>query len=390
MMKTKEIYPIRYYAIGHSYLLHGPFVGWQTKGFWGMAASEPEKDYFHRVQQRLQAEMPCSLEAIAENYATYERLCTATATEQTYRESDEYGKILENLERFQPNLITLYIGGGNTIAKDVESLTLFYHTLYSLIADHKPKEAVVICPFSNGRTLFAMDIARQYGFVPVDLTVLHEKGKTRENPYYALAAYPEYDEAVKAGAIEFRTHPSDLGHDRIAQGIVEAAVPLLRNCLKPVEMKIPDKGSAEISEAANGDSVTAARREIDCWEFDTLQDCVDVSMGGFNLRCENSIAQVSSAPGTGAAVYHQSLHLPMKKYSRLAVRMRLDCETPEKGVLLQVTTTEKICERLVYLSAQTMGDIELPLPEEEGTITGFRIEPQMTDCCIYIDRIAFE
>lgn len=37
------MHSFRYYAIGHSYLEHGPFVGWQTEGFWGMAASAPER-----------------------------------------------------------------------------------------------------------------------------------------------------------------------------------------------------------------------------------------------------------------------------------------------------------------------------------------------------------
>lgn len=392
MENTKKIYPIRYYAIGHSYLLHGPFEGWQTKGFWGMAASRPELDYFHRVQQRLQEQMPCSIEAIAENYATYERLCTLDATEQTYKASAEYARMCEQLRTFRPNLITLYIGGGNTIANDPESLSLFYHTLYGMVAENKPEDAVVICAFSNRKTLFAMEIAREYGFTPVELMVLHEKGKSTENPYYALAQYPEYDEAVKAGAIEFRTHPSDCGHDRIAESIVETAAPLLRKRVAPIMATGTQTLSAGApAEQQNSEPVpNTVPVNADCWDFDTMQDIIDVRMGGFNVRCENSIAQVSSAPGTGAAVYREMLRLPMKDYSRFAVRMKLDCEEPEKGILLQVVTTEKTYEALVHLPPQTMGELCLPLPEEAGIITGFRIKPQMTDCCIYIDRIAFE
>lgn len=388
MNRPKTIYPIRYYAIGHSYLLHGPFVGWQTCGFWGMAASKPETDYFHRVQQRLQAMMPCTVDAIAENYATYERLCTLGATVETYRNSEEYAQMRHQLRTFRPNLITLYIGGGNTIANDLESLTLFYHTLYTLVAENKPEDATVVCVFSNRKTLFAIDIAKSYGFVPVEMMALHEKGKTPENPYYALADYPEYDEAVKNGAIEFRTHPSDAGHDLIAAGIAETAALLLRQRVKTVQVSATEQKAEDTNEK----TVQQSEKEsaADCWDFDTPQDVFAVCMGGFNVRCENSIAQVSSAPGTGAAVYHDKLQLPMEQYKRFFVRMKLDCEQPEKGILLQVFSTEGTHECLVQLPGGTMGELTLPLPEGEGTITGFRIEPQMTDCCIYVDRIAFE
>ena len=47
------MYHFKYYAIGHSYLKHGPFKGWQTDGYWGMAASKPENDYFHKFQDCL-------------------------------------------------------------------------------------------------------------------------------------------------------------------------------------------------------------------------------------------------------------------------------------------------------------------------------------------------
>jgi len=526
-MQTKKLYPIRYYAIGHSYLLHGPFEGWQTKGFWGMAASAPEADYFHRVQHRLQTMLPCSVEAVAENYATYERLCTLDATEQTYQASEEYANMVTQLRSFRPNLITLYIGGGNTIANDENSLSLFYNTLYTMVKENKPADAVVICAFSNRKTLFAIDIAKRYGFVPVELMELHEKGKSKDNPYYAIAQYPEYDEAVKSGAIEFRTHPSDRGHDRIAEKIAQAAAPALSQQLTPLPVSIPEtitihapemlsdptrlmispipadadsgvrwsvdneklatidrngcltpcnNGTLTVTARSSIEPTVCARAQIvitgqspwytltylpgtdapvsripepiaylkgefdlrapgvgylpmrrgcrflgwsdvtdgendtliekitmdkdrtvranwciaDCWDFDTMYDSAGVRMGGFNVRYENSIARVSSATGTGASVYHEMLELPMKDYSRFALRMKLDCEQPEKGILLQVTTTEKIYEKLVHLPAQTMGDLELELPGDKGIIIGFSIKPQMTDCCIYVDRIAFE
>ena len=527
MSKTK-IYPVRYYAIGHSYLKHGPFEGWQTSGFWGMAASEPDKDYFHQVQHHLQAQLACSVQAIAENYATYERLCTIDATRETYLNSAEYAQMRQQLLTFRPNLITVYVGGGNTIAKDTESLTLFFDVLYEMIAQNKPEDAVVVCPCSNSRALMCKDVAKKYGFLTVDLCFMHEKGKSAENPYYAIAQYPDYDEAAKAGAIEFRTHPGDFGHDTIARHIVQSCLPQLKEQVEPVEVCLPQKltvcAPEKLSEreetvqlqalaqpadadssviwsvdddhlavidrngvltALNNGTVTITARSTVCpsvcaavqieitgqtpwytvhflpgteepvsripepvaylkgmyslrapgeaylpkrigyqfigwsddagdgeileevqmdrdrtmranwriadqWDFDTMYDSAGVRMGGFNVRYENSIARVSSAPGTGAAVYHDTLQLPAQAYSRFCVRMRLDCVEPEKGIVLKVFTDEAEYSSLVTIPAQTMQDILLELSAARGTITGFRIEPQMTDCCIYVDRIAFE
>lgn len=520
-------YPIRYYAIGHSYLLHPPFEGWQTTGSWGMAASAPEQDYFHRVQARLLKQILCSVDAIAENYAAYERLCTDMATEETYRNSAEYAAMVKQLQEFKPNLITIYIGGGNTIANDPVSLGLFYSVLYRMIATHKSANAVVVCPFSNRKTLQFMPLAESFGFLPIDLTVMHEKGRSPENPYYAIGQYPEYDDAVKTGAIEFRTHPGDFGHDEIARSIVEAALPAIQSLHTPVAVCLPESlnlfiadsineptqiehkilpsdaqpemfwwtdnehiatvsrsgllspinngvvrvyaqsrvrpelvaqkevricgqgdwytlrflpgtddlvsrmpetraylkgkyvltpsgpgylpvrkgyqfiGWSDITEGENCQiteqllmdrdrTVRANWRLAESWDFDTVYDSTGVRLGGFNVRYGNSTVRVSSAPGTGAAVYHQMLQLPAENYSRFCVRLRVDCEQPEKGILLLVETTEGEYRSFKQLPAQTMGELVLPLTDAKGTITQFRIEPQMIDCCIHVDWIRFE
>ena len=170
------MYNFRYYAIGHSYLKHGPFVGWQTDGFWGMAASAPEKDYFHKFQDELKAAFDCKIEAIAENQAAFEGLCTEDATEEKYVSSPLYSHMRELIEGFKPNIITVYIGGGNTPAKDGASLTLFYDVLYGLIASCKRPETVVICPALKPNIYgIAKPVADKYGFITVDMSFIHEK-----------------------------------------------------------------------------------------------------------------------------------------------------------------------------------------------------------------------
>ena len=239
-MKQEQVYPIRYFAIGHSYLRHGPFTGWQRKGTWGMAASEPDADYFHRVRQHLHESLPCNVEAYGENFASYERLCTVDATKETYTQSPLYARMVEILRTMRPNLITVFVGGGNTVAKDPDSLTLFYEVLYSMIQENMPENATVICPNTNKKASVWMEIAQKYGFIPVDLRFIHQSGKGRENPYYAYNQYPDYDEAAAAGAVEFRTHPGDHGHDTIGRLIVEAAAPMLRQRVELESLGVPE------------------------------------------------------------------------------------------------------------------------------------------------------
>lgn len=527
MAKFIQQYSIRYYAIGHSYLLHPPFEGWQIKGNWGMAASAPEQDYFHRVQTRLQEQIPCSVDAIAENYAAYERLCTESATEETYSNSPEYKAIVKRLEDFKPNLITLYIGGGNTIANDPVSLERFYRVLYTMIATHKPADAVVVCPFSNRKTVRFMSLAEGFGFLPFDLTVMHAKGRSPENPYYAIGQYPAYEDAVKTGAIEFRTHPGDFGHDEIARNIVETALPAIQKRHAQKTVCLPDKidilapasiaeptqlqlrllpqeadqelrwwtdneqlatvsrtgllapinnglvrvyaqsrvrpelvaqaqvkicgqgdwytlrflpgtdeqvlrmpediaylkgayalkaqgpgylpvrkgyqfvGWSDITEVENHEpteqlymdrdrTVRANWQLAEKWDFDTVYDSAGIRLGGFNVRYGDSTVRVSSAPGTGAAVYHEMLQLPAENYNNFHVRMRIDCADIEKGVLIQVQTTKGVHSEMYLLPPQVMVDLDLDLSTAEGTITQFRIEPQMTDVCLHIDWLKFE
>ncbi len=283
-MKQERVFPVRYFAIGHSYLRHGPFTGWQRKGTWGMAASEPDADYFHRVQQHLHEKMPCSIEAYAENFASYERLCTVDATIQTYTQSPLYARMVEILRTMRPNLITVFIGGGNTVAKDPDSLTLFYEVLYSMIKENMPKNATVICPNTNRKASVWMEIAEKYGFIPVDLRFIHQSGKGGENPYYAYNQYPEYDTAAAAGAVEFRTHPGDHGHATIGRLIVEAAEPLLRQRVEMEQVGVPE--GLELCAPAS------TQEEIQLKAVLQPEGCVE----GVSWQCDDeNIAKVSQS-----------------------------------------------------------------------------------------------
>ncbi len=368
------MYHFRYYAIGHSYLKHGPFVGWQTNGFWGMAASAPECDYFHKFQNGLKSSFDCKVEAIAENQAAFENLCTEDATEEKYTSSVEYAHMRDVLEEFKPNIITLYIGGGNTPAKDDASLTLFFKVLYGLIASSKRHETVVICVGLRPNIYrLSKCIADKYGFISVDASFVHET-KGRDNPYYAFRDYPEYDELAALGAVEFRTHPNDLGHAAIADAILSAS--------KNAIAKIPE---GVFSEAYSYDkyigSDVPSRLKIE------TEPQMKMSYFGFNVRQNGDCVTLGSAPGTGASIMAEGFCIPTR-HKTFYVELAVDgaCESDVLKVCLRSISSET---EYALPIVSGMHKYEFTLPVEGDEIQSVRIAPSTMECVVTIKRIGF-
>jgi len=370
------MYHFRYYAIGHSYLRHGPFPGWQVDGFWGMAASEPSCDYFHRFQSLLQESFDCRIEAVAENHATYERRCAPGATKENYQTAPEYLHIQEVLRNFKPNLISLFIGDGNVLSKDEESLTLFFETLYRMVAEQKREDAVVICPIFRKKTFEVCEpIAKRHGFLPIDCSFIHER-KGYENPYYAYGEYPEYDEAIERGAIEFRTHPNDRGHDAIARAMLAAVC-------EPIDMSISEGAFDEPYEYAS--YVSPERLP----SFDLIREPSDLTVRfyGFNLREEDGCVILGSAPGTGAAVAAENL--------KEMEGRRFYVELEVRGVSSPTTMTVTICGHSethtlsLALTDESMHRYEIELPKMGEPIESVRISPDLKDCVLAVRAIGF-
>ena len=365
----------RYYAIGHSYLKHGPFVGWQTEGFWGMAASAPERDYFHQFQDGLKKTFDCEIQAIADNQATFERLCTEDATEEKYTTSAAYARMREVLEGFKPNIITLYIGGGNTPAKDEASLSLFFKVLYGLIARHKRPEAVVICiGIRPDIYQYSKKVADEHGFISLDASFIHEN-KGRENPYYAFRDYPEYDALAAGGAVEFRTHPNDLGHAAIAEAILSVSEDAIR--------KIP---SGEFSEDYSYDKYVAS--DIPTRLTVATEPQMKVSYFGFNVRQNGDCVTLGSAPGTGASIVAEGF-CASREYGRLCLELEVDgaAETDVLTVFLRHGADQT---EYTLPIASAMHRYELALAPDHPEIQSLRIAPSATECVVTVKRIEFQ
>ena len=369
------MYNFRYYAIGHSYLKHGPFNGWQTDGFWGMAASAPECDYFHKFQDGLKASFDCKIEAIAENHAAYERLCTVDATEEKYRSSGEYRHMQEVLDEFKPNVISVFIGGGNTPANDEKSLTQFFRVLYDLIARHKRDDAVVICITKHPmQHKMSKSEADKHGFISVDVSFLHEK-KGKENPYYAFNKYPEYDERVAQGAVEFRTHPGDEGHLAIAGAMLDGA----REAIGTIpEGELGEEYSYEKYAISGNPS----------WFTIKTTPKMRVFYFGFNLRQEGNTVIFGSAPGTGASLLAEKIKAPLTGSTFYA---ELKVDGAAEGSVLNVEFTGTLGSAVATTPIVSgMHMYELDVPTGLGEITSLRIVPSAIECVLSVNEIGFK
>ena len=367
------MYNFRYYAIGHSYLKHGPFVGWQTDGFWGMAASAPENDYFHKFIDELKGAFDCEVEAIAENQSVYECLCTEDATEEKYTSSEYYAHMRDLILGFKPNIITVFVGGGNTPAKDEVSLARFYEVIFELVAKCKRPETVVVCPALKPYLYnISKPIADKYGFITVDYSFIHEI-KGRDNPYYAYNEYPEYDELRAKGAIEFRTHPNDKGHAAIAKLIFDGA----REDIK----KIPE---GELTEGYEYDKfinrALPAKMKIE------TEPEMAVSYFGFNIHQNGDCVEFCSAAGTGAAF--SATDFSVSGATSLALELCVDGYAEGDALKIKLTGAQGAREyELPIVSG--MHSYELDLPSDAGEITSLYVTPSSEECVINAKRIVF-
>lgn len=369
------MYYLRYYAIGHSYLKHGPFPGWQTQGSWGMAASNPSADYFHQFQQLLKENMECEIEAVAENHANYERLCAEGVTREDYENSDSYAQMQAVIRDFQPNIITIFIGGGNTIARDAASLSKFYDVLFEMVHRNKQPETVVICVSVRAyiKKIIA-PFAEKYHFLEADASIIHED-PSRENPYYAFKEYPEYDQKAAQGAVEFRTHPGDRGHRKIAECIFEAAK-------EEILRTIPENGPTNRKKSVHREEQKNRRKGV------LTEPAMELCYEGFNITEGIDGLGFSSAPGTGASVSVEKLGFE-RKYHKFFAEMSVEGEIRERMLKLVLKTKQGEYTKALPLQKQGIHRYEYDLSDISEEIQSFRLSPDLKDCFIKIRAIGF-
>lgn len=241
-------YDFHYFAVGNSYLSHGAFEGWQTTGNWGMAASAPDKDYFARLETYLSESYICEVQSERSNLSSLEKLCVSGATAETYKNAAAFQTLKASLTAAKPNLVTLQLSE-NIQNDSLSDLNIFYDTLYAMVSETLPEEAIVVCitPIYKGSKYTAIQTnAAKYGFLVADITAIGEAGDRFDNPYLAFTQYPSF-----SGSVDFRWHPGDKGHDTIAKAAFDQIKTSIQT-LTPVYITVPESLSI-----TGTDSITA-------------------------------------------------------------------------------------------------------------------------------------
>ena len=413
-MDQIPVYALKYYALGHSYLRHGPFKGWTwpdpENGNRGMAASSADKDYFARFQYYLKENFACRIDSFAENIAKYERLCVDGMTAQMYQNHELYHALAENLKAFAPNLVTVFVGGGNTVANDYANIYLFYNVLFDLVRKTVGEDTIVI---AVNRSKMDTDVGRacqecaeKHQFACCDVSFLREPAMPRENPYYAFSQYPEYDDYIAqykkenggTAPVEFRTHPGDVGMDAIGKAIYVVAAPLIADRIAPEWMHadvwkaLVKKEEKQVEDCkrvqSKMDSVCTKAR----FDFDG-DDSEGVLFNGFNVYLKNSFLCGNSAPGTGFSITHDHLQLDGSRYRSFAVKLNVQANSIRKesaNLQVKLHTENDIYAYMAELVVNALQEYRFDISEISGSITGFEIAPSIIECNADVDWIAFE
>lgn len=404
----KQIYNIRYYALGHSFLSHGPFVGWDwadpENGDRGMAASRYDKDYFARFKFYLKQKYPCKIKSYADNIANYERLCVEGMTKEKYKENELYLSIKKRLEEFKPNIVTIYVAE-NTVSKD--DLGLFYDCLFEMVRNAVGDDAIVIAATgSENEKIFkpCKEMAEKYRFIMCHMKFFSPWEERRTNPYYAYMQYPEYDKYIEEykkehngeEPVDFRAHPSDMGMDAIGKSLADAALFVFDQYIQPeyVSDEEFDKLMAEEEKEKKENSASKESEKISCARFDFDTDgCYDgVTFGGFNTFVKDSFLCGNSAPGTSFNVCCYKLDLDGEKYNKFSIVMKVYCDTQEDktGTLnLTINTENKGYKYSCELVINELNNYEFDISDIKEKITGFSVSPSMLNCNADIDLIEF-
>ena len=258
--------------------------------------------------------------------------------------------------------------------------------LFSTVKENADKNAVLICAFVQPHLYkIGEKSADKYGFICLDICCFNEK-QGRENPYYAFNQYPQYDEIANNGGIEFRTHPSDIGHQMIAEEFLKVIVPSIKE--KMHKEKIDETTTVNDVDTCKIENKSVINPKQCCWDF-VNKNTGGLTFGGFNMRFADDLVMINTGPNSSVAVYTDKLDLSsgFTGFSFYAI-----VSSNQKDVKLVVTIKNGDVSKETCLDA-TVGKLTkyvVPISKEFSHITGFRIEPQILNCNLGIKKIEFK
>ena len=247
VQKKLVAYDLSMVSLGNSYLCHGyaewfnkdAYNGWinSTDIIRGMAASEPDLDYYGRIQYYINQNFNCSLKAnrFANNLIEIAwKKGLANQSDASNHEGFDYVKAknailsamtaqLKYIEEEQTNIITIQLAENAQFGSYGEIASFFYDTVFAAVDEVRPEESVVvvITPFgSNAATNAEITKALEYGFYVANCTDMTDK------KWQAWDQYPDFNNPNSSS--DFRSHPGDLGMDEIGKRVfaqLEGAIP---------------------------------------------------------------------------------------------------------------------------------------------------------------------
>ena len=198
--------PFRYLAIGNSITRHPECAYWWSEA--GMAASQPERDYFHIVTDYL-AEEHESVSASAVNFVEWE--IAAADKSSTY-------SVIDPLLSEDLDLITLQLSEN---AVQSRSLGKNLADLVRYIQKKCPKAQLIIVDdfWSNAKSSAKKKTARSLNIPFADLSAI--RGKEEYMQSLGSVVYGSDGGAHIIDREDVAKHPNDKGMAAIAQAIIK-------------------------------------------------------------------------------------------------------------------------------------------------------------------------
>ena len=275
VQKKLVAYDLSMVSLGNSYLCHN-YAEWFNKDAYngwinaddtvrGMAASEPDLDYYGRIQYYLNNNFNCSLKAnrFANNLIEIAwKKGLANQADASNHTNFDYAKAknaildamqaqLKYIQDEQTNIITIQLAENAQFGNYGEIASFFYDTVFSAIDEVRPEESVVvvITPFgSSAATNAEISKAIEYGFYVANCTDMTDK------KWQAWDQYPNFKNPNSSS--DFRSHPGDLGMDEIGKRVFAQLKDAIPSTISADYIYVPDSISITGGNAITEDEGT--------------------------------------------------------------------------------------------------------------------------------------
>ena len=178
------------------------------------------------------------------------------------------------------------------------------------------------------------------------------------------------------GAVEFRRHPNNSGHVKIAESMCNEISSFIREAIPEGEFQ----GIYEFEKYIVPDTISR-------FSIMTNPD-LPVEFHGFNVKQNNGYVSFNSSIDTGASVAADSIKLD-PRYKMFFVEMSVQGNEPAKRIKLELTTESEVNTYFCDCNSEDFNRYEFNISNVKDVITSFRISPDILDCMIKVKALGF-